>query len=191
MLGDLIGGILVLLLIAAIIAFFTEPVFRWIVIIVFIIVIVLVVLVKGKKGGGSGRGYSSGGSSEVSAGSYSDSGSSTAEIGCLHRGSYAGGFVLASYRDGKVFDGYDSGLNMSFYKASYSGGRIYGSNGSLLGHYENSKGYIYRGGSDSYSAIVGRCERGYIYDSPSGSNIVGSYVGDPEGAAAAALVFLF
>lgn len=191
--GDFIGGVLCFLALLAIVAFFTEPVFRTIVIVVVLLIIVLTIVFpkRSGRGGGPSAGYPA---SRTNVSDYSGGSgncTSTSEIGCVYRGSYAGGFVLASYRDGKVFDGYNSGLNLSFYKARYDiNGRVFGNDGSQLGHYEAHSGYIYRGWSDSYSAILGRCERGYIYDSASGSNIVGTYVGDPEGAAAAALVFI-
>ncbi len=188
--GDFIGGLLIFFAMVAVVVFFMEPVFRTIVIVVVLLIIVLGIALS-VRGGRSRSNSSSGGFSGID-GTSPEIGASGSGIGCVYRGPYAGGFVLASYRDGKVFDGYNSGTTLSFYEATYdSTGKVYGSNGSMLGHYEGYSGYIYRGWSDSHSAIIGRCERGYIYDSTTGSHIVGSYVGEPEGAAAAALVFLF
>lgn len=163
-------------------------------IIVFGIPLVVYLFVKlSKGGGGSSRGYSSYSSST------SVSNSRKMDNGFLWKGRYKNDYdpVVASFRKGYVFEGYDSGLHdFSYIKASYQNGYVYdGSNtsylGTVLGRYEN--GYIYRGNSTSCSNLIGRYEDGKIYKGNStafGGDVIGIYEGDDEGAAAAAVVYL-
>ena len=144
--------------------------------------ILLSVLSNGGSSGG-GRTYQS-----SSSGPGSSSISTPSEDGYLFRGSTPNGVVLATFRDGKVFDGYSSGLNLSFYQGSYSGGRIF-RGASVVANYRDR--YIYRGYSSSYSDILGRCENGRVYEGAAGTRPVASYSGDEEGAAAAAALFIF
>lgn len=114
----------------------------------------------------------------------------------LYRGAYPGGTVLATAREGRIFHGYNSGLNISVIDATYERGYVYsgtvtGAFGNVLGRYED--GYIYRGSSTFSSDIIGRYESGHIFagNSTFSSDIIGSYKGDDDSAAASAIVFLF
>lgn len=148
---------------------------------------------------------SSGGSGSRGHSSYT-SGSGTTSVsnspkngnGFLWEGRYKHDYdpVVATFRNGRIFAGYDSGHNFSYIQASYHNGFVYkGSNASylstVLGRYEN--GRIYRGNSTSCSNLIGRYEDGKIYKGNStafGGDVIGIYEGDDEGAAAAAIVYL-
>ena len=140
------------------------------------------------KGGGSG------GSGYVSGNTPNASGSYNNNMGYLYSGSYAGGAVLASFCDGKVYSGYNSGLSTSYIEATYQNGWVYRGTitsyaGTVLGRYENGK--IYRGNSTSYSDLIAEYGNGKITKQGGWSqDIVGSYTGNDDGAAAAAIVFL-
>ena len=104
--------------------------------------------------------------------------------------------VLATCRDGRIFDGYNSGLNMSFIRASYDDGWVYdkaltGVAGTVLGRYDD-EGRIYTGRFTSYDKQVGFCKDGFIYRGTSSfGEIIGCYEGDKDAAAAASLIYLF
>lgn len=148
--------------------------------------------------------HSSGGSStaftvsdSTSDESSDDSSSNSSDVSAfLYSGTYVGGTVTGTYRDGRIFEGYNSGLSMSFIKASYQNGFVYDSTitsylGTVLGRYEN--GYIYKGNSTFSSDIIGRYENGYIYKGNStwSSDVIGRYTGNDDGGAATAIIFLF
>ncbi len=120
--------------------------------------------------------------------------SSSNEKGLFYKGSSTSGNVIGTYRNGKIFDGYDSGLNISSIKASYSNGYVYsgsstGLAGTVIGRYEN--GRIYKGNSTFSGDHVATYGNGNIYPSNSSYSIIGKYTGDDEGGAAAAIYFMF
>ena len=105
--------------------------------------------------------------------------------------------VLATSRNGRIFEGHNDGLSMSFIRATYQDGWVYDGTvtnwlGTVLGRYDD-EGYIYLGQYDSYENRVGYCKDGYIFRGKSTSygDIIGCYEGDRDEAAAAAIVFLF
>lgn len=140
-----------------------------------------------------------------SAGSYpnppsSDGGqewTSSSGEGFLYSGNMASGPVAATYRGGRIVEGYDSGLGPSVIRASYQNGYVYdgavtGCMGTVLGRYEDGK--LYRGNSTAYEDLIGRYGNGTVYGG-NGSGwdepVVGKYTGDEEGGAAAAIACLF
>ena len=129
--------------------------------------------------------------SNVSSSNYSNSKNTQ---GLFYKGSSTIGSVTGTYRDGRIYDGYDSGLNISSIKASYSNGFVYngsyaGMGGTVIGRYEN--GRIYKGNSTFSSDLVATYRDGNIYPSSSSYSIIGKYTGDDEGGAAAAIYYLF
>ena len=116
--------------------------------------------------------------------------------GVLYKGSYPQGQVVATYRNGHVFRGYNSGLSdLNHIEATYQNGRVYqgtyvGFMGTVLGRYESGK--IYRGNSTSYSDLIAVYSRGKITSKIDVWNerVVGCYTGDDDGGAAAAITFL-
>ena len=141
--------------------------------------------------------YKSTSNSNVSSSNSSSSSNystSTNANGLFYKGSSTIGSVTGTYRDGRIFDGYNSGLNMSSIKASYSNGFVYngsyaGMGGTVIGRYEN--GRIYKGNSTFSSDLVATYGNGNIYPSSSSYSIIGKYTGDDEGGAAAAIYYLF
>lgn len=137
-------------------------------------------------------------------GSYSGSGLSSTHSRCGSGGSNDDGHtyvydgctetwsnsVVATCRDGRIFEGFNSGLGTSWIQGSYSDGYIYDSSGRNVGRYDSS-GHVYRGTRDSYDAIVATCESGRIYLGKSSyGEQVGCYRGQVEAAAAGALLLL-
>lgn len=159
-------------------------------------IIALFVFVVKNPSSSSGGGYSPSygdppGNPEVETGSNS----STKSV--IYRGrSKTWEPVLATSRNGQIFEGYNDGLNMSFIRATYQNGCVYDGTvtnwlGTVLGRYDD-EGYIYLGQYDSYENRVGYCKDGYIYrGSSTYGEIIGCYEGNRDDAAAAAVVFLF
>jgi len=128
----------------------------------------------------------------------SDTTSSSPESTFLYRGSSKiWEPILATSRNGRIFEGHNDGLSMSFIRATYQNGCVYDGSvtnwlGTVLGRYDD-EGYIYLGQYDSYENRVGYCKDGYIYRGKSTTfgEIIGCYEGNRGEAAAAAIVFLF
>lgn len=171
----------------------------WLLIIAGVVVVLgIIIAIKSPSSGGSSSsgGYSSYTSGSSTASSY---GSGTRDNGFLWEGRYKMDYdpVIATFRNGHVFEGYDSGLlDFSEIKASYRDGYVYDGSidnylGTILGRYENT--YIYRGNSTFFSDCIARYEDGKIYRGNStsfASDVIGTYEGDDDGAAAAAIVYL-
>ena len=97
---------------------------------------------------------------------------------------------IGSYESGKIYRG---GGVFPELIGSYEDGKIYRRGGmfpELIGSYEN--GMIFRG-CGLYSEFVGSYKNGKIYRGTVSvlAEIIGTYDGDDEGAAAAALILLF
>lgn len=160
--GEL-GTFLVILLIFVVA---TNP---WLLIVARVIIVLCIFLcVKYPNSGGTG-GYSSSGVSYSSGEDSSSCLGGGSDNGFLWEGRFKTGYdpVIATFRNGYVFEGYNSGLHdFSVIKASYQDGWIYEGSvtnylGNVLGRYEN--GYIYRGNSTFFSDCIGRYEDGKIY----------------------------
>ena len=189
-------GILAVILIVGFIAVLWEEA-PWVLVLIGLGIVALVVycIKNPSKTSGSGNYYSPSSTSTTSdLPTDSDSSSET----LLYRGrTKTWEPVLATSRGGQIFEGYNSGLNMSFIRASYQNGWVYDGTvtnwlGTVLGRYDD-EGYIYLGQYDSYENRVGYCKDGYIYRGKSTTygEIIGCYEGNRDEAAAAAIVFLF
>lgn len=175
----------------------------WILIVAGILFVAALIWAAKSPSRGGGGGYSG---TSYSAASYESAGESkgipnesSEGDGYLYRGRYRHEYdtVVATYRNGHIFEGYNSGLQ-DFYtiQGTYQSGYVYrgsltGYVGDVVGRYEN--GYIYLGNSTFYSDCVARYENGKIYKSKTTiyeSDVCGTYTGDGEGAAAAAILYL-
>ena len=167
--------------------------FWWIVLIAFGVLIAITVIIAILDPTPSG-GYSSPPGRTGGSGGSSSTSTSSKNEGLFYKGSSASGFVTGTYRNGQIFDGYDSGLSMSFIKATYCDGYVYegtttGFMGNVIGRYEN--GRIYKDNSTYSKDLVAAYGDGNIYPSPSSYSITGKYTGDDEGGATAAIYFMF
>lgn len=169
----------------------------WLLALIVIGIIALFVFAVKNPGNSSGGGYSPSygdppGNSEVETGTNSPTKT------LIYRGrSKTWEPVLATSRNGQIFEGYNDGLSMSFIRATYQNGYVYDGTvtnwlGTVLGRYDD-EGYIYLGQYDSYENRVGYCKDGYIYRGKSTTfgESIGCYEGNRDEAAAAAIVFLF
>lgn len=191
--GEL-GIFAVILIIGFIVVLWEEA--PWVLVLIGLGIVALVVYCIKNPSRPSGSGYSySPSNTPTTSDHLTTSGSSSETL--LYRGrTTTWEPVLATSRGGRIFEGYNSGLNMSIIRASYEDGWVYdgsltGVAGTVLGRYDD-EGYIYLGRYASYDNRVGYCKDGYIYRGTSTyGEIIGCYEGNRDDAAAAAVVFLF
>ena len=173
----------------------------WLLVAAGIVATICVVVATKHPGNSSGSSYSGTYSSASAGNGSADSCSYNGDSsGYLYTGQFKGDYdmPIATFRNRYVFQGYDPGLlDFSVIRACYRDGFIFDGSfddrflGTVLGRFEG--GRLYHGDSTCYNDLVARIENGKIYrgDSTWNSDIIATYTGDDEGAAAAAIKYLF